>query len=92
MDYEQRRLEDWRRDNLSVTEVKKYIKYLKGNRKRDQKRLENMQAYVAQHYVGFDEWIDHRIEKAKKEIQLWDKWISFEEWLLVQPKYVMTLP
>ncbi len=90
--FEQSRLEDWRRDNLTIDEVKRYIKYLKGNCKADVKRLKNMKSYVAEHYVGYDEWIDHRIIKTEQAIESWGKWISFEEWLLKQPKYVMSLP
>lgn len=89
--YEERRLEDWRRSNLSVDEVEREIKRLKSSRKSDQKRLENMKAYVAEHYVGFDEWIDHQIVKTEQAIQSWDKWVGFEEWLLKQPRYVMSL-
>lgn len=91
-DYEQRRLENWRRHNILATEIKKYIKYLKGNLERDKQRLENMQAYVAEHYVGFNEWIDQRIEKAKGDVLYWENSIAFEEWLLEQPQYIMTLP
>lgn len=90
--FEKQYLEDWRRGNLTEYEVKRYIKYLEGNRDRDKARLEKLQAYVAQHYIGYDEWADRRIFSLQQEIDAWNEWIAFAEWLLNEPKYEMILP
>lgn len=84
--YEQERLEDWQKGKINDVDVIRYINYLEGNYARDKKRLEAMQAYVDQHYAGYDEWTDQRIIKTQQDLDQWRKWITFEQWILEQPK------